>query len=308
MSSIETHSPAAPLAVIETDAFCERCGFNLRSQPIWRDERLGLLVCRCPECGGHQSATGRASALSPWLHRLALLLTIAWVALSLAYAAALFGSLFGLQAFASEQLTVQTMRDEEGAPVQFNWANNKQTIVRADGSPKPVASRHVTISRELHPILGGPQPPAGQYYLRHDALIWLLIGTTFFAACLYAAMAIVAAGTWFWRPRWRYVWLALPVVVGTLVVAVILSNDRSDYPYVTVDEDPILITHVHRTEIAVVAIVAVGQTLLFAAALLTGRKLVRGVLLVFAPPGVRQLFAFLWHCDRKTMPPAKATI
>lgn len=298
----------APLAVIETDAFCERCGFNLRSRPVWRDERLGLLVCQCPECGGYQSATGRATALTPWLHRLALLAAIVWVGLSIAYAAALFGSLFGLQAIASESLTVHSMRTPDGTWVNFNWNNGKQTLVKDDGTP--VTADRVIIKRDFGPFIGGPPLPPSHYYFGRtaEARTWLAISGTIFAAGFYAAAAIVAAGTWFWRPWLRWLWLALPVLVCAMVVLLVRADDRTSYyPVNDDDQAPIALVHDHSAEFTIIAVVAALQIAVFALALLTGRKLVRGVLTVFAPPGVRQLFAFLWHCDGKTMPAARAS-
>jgi len=32
---------------LETDLFCQTCGYNLHGQPVSRDERLGILICRC---------------------------------------------------------------------------------------------------------------------------------------------------------------------------------------------------------------------------------------------------------------------
>ncbi len=54
---IETNHPpsatvaGAPVAEVETDAFCSGCGYNLHGQIVTRDERLQILLCRCPECG-----------------------------------------------------------------------------------------------------------------------------------------------------------------------------------------------------------------------------------------------------------------
>lgn len=67
-----------PLSQVETDAFCD-CGYNLHGQPVWRDERLDFLVCRCPECGRH-AAAGRFTGIhSAWLHRLSLGLILTWI-------------------------------------------------------------------------------------------------------------------------------------------------------------------------------------------------------------------------------------
>src|SRR4051812_19229538 len=76
---MEDHPPTARgVSVVETDAFCD-CGYNLHGQVVWRDEGLGILVCRCPECGRH-AAAGRFTGIhSAWLHRLSMALVILWV-------------------------------------------------------------------------------------------------------------------------------------------------------------------------------------------------------------------------------------
>ncbi|MDB5300946.1 MAG: hypothetical protein JWO87_2609, partial [Phycisphaerales bacterium] len=52
MNEIESEAQVGPvISNIHTDTFCESCGYNLHTQAVVRDERLGLLICRCPECG-----------------------------------------------------------------------------------------------------------------------------------------------------------------------------------------------------------------------------------------------------------------
>jgi hypothetical protein len=67
-----------PVSMVETDVFCD-CGYNLHAQPVWRDERLELLVCRCPECGRHAAAGRFTGVHSAWLHRLSTTLVVVWV-------------------------------------------------------------------------------------------------------------------------------------------------------------------------------------------------------------------------------------
>ena len=59
---------------LETDLFCHGCGYNLHGQIVTMDERLGFLVCRCPECGRFHPAAMGVSATRPWLARLGVLL------------------------------------------------------------------------------------------------------------------------------------------------------------------------------------------------------------------------------------------
>jgi hypothetical protein len=64
---------------VQADAFCEGCGYNLHTQAVTRDERLGILICRCPECGRFSAAGNLTAARQVWLNRLGLGLLIAWI-------------------------------------------------------------------------------------------------------------------------------------------------------------------------------------------------------------------------------------
>src|SRR3712207_1649827 len=66
-------------AQLETDSFCAHCGYNLHGQVVTRDERLDILICRCPECGRHHPAGHQTATTSIWLTRLATALLSLWV-------------------------------------------------------------------------------------------------------------------------------------------------------------------------------------------------------------------------------------
>ncbi len=70
---------AAPSACIELDRFCGNCGYNLRTLPVYHDDRTGIPVVRCTECGRFQSANDASTASRPWLDRLTLLALGLWV-------------------------------------------------------------------------------------------------------------------------------------------------------------------------------------------------------------------------------------
>jgi hypothetical protein len=69
---------------IQTDTFCEGCGYNLHTQAVMRDARLAILVCRCPECGRFAPAGLATTATRVWLNRLILLLLVLWMLFILA--------------------------------------------------------------------------------------------------------------------------------------------------------------------------------------------------------------------------------
>src|SRR6185503_7723206 len=71
--------PAEKYSRLETDTFCLECGYNLHSQAVVRDERLGIFVCRCPECGRYHPAGIGVTATRTWLNRFATLLLFFWI-------------------------------------------------------------------------------------------------------------------------------------------------------------------------------------------------------------------------------------
>lgn len=89
MTALDEHTPAslaerydtgaAPVAVIDLDRFCNHCGYNLRTLPVYRDDRTGIPVVRCTECGRYQAANDGATAVRPWLNRLTGLILWCWI-------------------------------------------------------------------------------------------------------------------------------------------------------------------------------------------------------------------------------------
>jgi hypothetical protein len=45
-----------PVGTVAGDGCCAHCHYSLYSQKVLRDERLSVLVCRCPECGRFTAA------------------------------------------------------------------------------------------------------------------------------------------------------------------------------------------------------------------------------------------------------------
>lgn len=70
---------SGPVGQIQTDTFCEGCGYNLYTQAVTRDKRLGLLICRCPECGRYAVPGNATDAGRPWLQRLGTVLLVVYI-------------------------------------------------------------------------------------------------------------------------------------------------------------------------------------------------------------------------------------
>lgn len=66
---------------VQTDLACDQCGHNLRTQPIRRDPRTRLDLCRCPQCGSfHPTRQAQPPATMPgWAQYLARSLMYLWL-------------------------------------------------------------------------------------------------------------------------------------------------------------------------------------------------------------------------------------
>jgi hypothetical protein len=59
-----------PVSTVQVNSYCAYCNYNLYSQKVSRDDRLGILVCRCPECGRFTAAGAMSTANQKLMQRL----------------------------------------------------------------------------------------------------------------------------------------------------------------------------------------------------------------------------------------------
>jgi len=248
---------------IQTDTFCENCGYNLHTQAVVRDERLGLLVCRCPECGRHAAAGRLTSASRVWLNRFGTGLLIGWV-LFLLTLFALCSLFLGLAAYG------HLMQD-----------------VRFESFQRPAPNR----PGQFYPMM--------RYTLRGDSrsgmendIEWqrrelferaLLIGVT-------ALLGLVAGGLFavlLWHlDGWRRALGLLPALVGCGWSAVAWLNDP-------------MTVWIREWGLRRLTFVCLGESAAIAAGIFLGRPVARGLLHILLPPKLRQHLAFLWAVDGK---------
>ena len=63
---------------VQGDPFCA-CGLNLHGLAITRDDRTGLPLARCPECGRFHASGAADTVVTQWAARFYAALVIAWV-------------------------------------------------------------------------------------------------------------------------------------------------------------------------------------------------------------------------------------
>jgi hypothetical protein len=110
--------PQTPIGQVQGDSFCAHCNYNLFSQIIYRDERLKIAVCRCPECGGFTAGAALGMAATRAQHRTAVGLIVIYVLFLLALFSIGSAILFGLQADVVSELNFR----EFGWWWPFVWA------------------------------------------------------------------------------------------------------------------------------------------------------------------------------------------
>lgn len=296
--------PAAiAIGVIETDTFCDRCGFNLHTQRVWRDGRLGILVTRCPECGAHQAAGRSTTTASAWLKRLAMIGLVWWIGIALAFVVGVFFLNFGITVGSVEELVTDHYETLDGRPVDPEYDSKTGSYfwtVREGAASTRVPEDGVVKRFKLVPALTGQHEKHNtQYYYRSGIPLWgIVVMSAIFAAGLFLVGSILSAATWFWRRGWRWVWLLLPILAAVIVFAVAYSESQAiQNPYrMSAPRE------IGRNLYFSVGAVIVGlQVLVMGIGLWMGRPIARFVVSVIVPPKSRQLFAFLWHADGKAM-------
>ena len=278
--------PLARYTQLETDLFCENCGYNLHGQPVNRDERLGILLCRCPECGRFHPAGYRTTATSVWLSRFAAALLGFWLLVVIAtvvIAAIVFGAITMLH-FDMFTYGVQVVNDRE---VEY-----RSTTTNGTSNWAP-----------YYKDTGEQAPPAVDYRYRVRDFPRRNHNDRWEIQMMLATMALFAVGTgfltgmlavvflWHW-PRRRYLYVALvPFASAAFVAALILTYDFYDYirPW-------LLQRTLYYAAIECIAVIL---------GIYAGRPIARLLIRMFIPPRPRQHLAFLWRIDNKT-PPAPA--
>jgi len=278
--SIPTPATAGP-GVLEVDAFCAGCHYNLHGQVVTVDDRLGIAVCRCPECGRFHPAGSGVTTNSVWLRRFATLLLFVWVCAALGVTVLGLLAAAGVSSGSIGPYTDWRTVSLSGKPVVNKLVNGVNIWVE-EGTDTPVNGRLRTIFT-MRPFLTLHNAD-GELDLVAPIVCALSVFLGFLAGTLYVTLL------WHW-PRIRYFWcLLLPLAPAAFLI--FAFGQSSEYEYI-------------RGE--VFARIA-GQTGLQCVGILlgivVGRNVSRTLVRMFVPPKARQLLAFLWQVDGKTIPAA----
>jgi hypothetical protein len=308
----EETPPTAPLErhqYLEVDAFCTNCGYNLHAQPVTRDARLGIFVCRCPECGQHHPAGVGVTASSVWMRRIASGLLVFWVLVVLNAFFWLSVAFGGLIITHIEVLTTTEMVAPDGRLVEYievpppaaagGAAGGAAAMPAAAGTSWVPVYKGTTQPVQTHERVRttnfpNPNPNPNQpvdWRLRYAAI------NAMTAACIaLVGGVLLVVFLWHW-PRRRYLLVMLiPFVAAAGALGLMwLFDAGNEYRNVR--------GWMTRSAAAYAALGAAS----LGVGILIGRPIARGLLRMFIPPKPRQHFNFMWHIDGKAPPAAKPT-
>jgi hypothetical protein len=271
MSAIETGMGPA-VGMVQTDTFCEGCGYNLHTQMVVRDERLGILICRCPECGRYSAVGQTTTAARAWLNRLATILLTGWVFFLLL--------LFALCSLFLGMIAYGHVGDMTEIRPTFNtWA-----------ATRPARPPNRYYQSRYYPFRYGVRQIPNDATDEQTRHLWAQGWLTFFAVLLGLITGVLFSSlVWHCQGRSR-LWGFLPPVAGCGVAGILwFSNPMTE-----------LIRDWGLLQIGLfflVEMVAVGIGLWI------GRSFARGLVRILVPPRPRQHLAFLWITDGKAPTP-----
>ena len=275
---------------MEADAFCESCGYNLHGQPVNRDERLGLMVCRCPECGRYHAAGKAATGASVWLSRVAAGLMGFWILIIL-FAVFWIGMGFGaIQVMHVETLSFNhEVADVDGREVEWTMpaAPNSASIMVYKGTTQPAAGWHN--ERTLVP----PNPGVFHGNWSLGFVLGMALGD---AALGFVTGALLVTLFWHWKRRRYPLVMLLPFLVAAFALYGTIFDSSNEYASIAGWTASRILMH------------AAGQAAAIALGVLLGRPLARGLVRMFIPPKPRQHLAFLWQADGRPVPPVRTAV
>ena len=273
------------VATLEVDRFCEKCGYNLRTQPARRDPRTEILLCRCPECGHFEYARDGVTAGRVWANRLGTVFTMGWMVGFAAIVLALGASQIGItMGTLGEMTTYRPVAAPSATAPASQPALVIPTSIPAITTVTRNGLRTTTIMQQ--PAPGGATVVWKRQVREPDwetrLFLWLMRGLSFVVG--YALVLLVAVAAHHW-PRWAYVIPPLLAGCGAGVLAWI--GVRYDMPDLLEWARPVVVVQ---------AAVFVAGGLV---AVPTARPLARLAASILLPPRLRQVVAFLWLADGK---------
>lgn len=277
---------------LETDHFCQQCGYNLHGQSVERDPRTQISICRCPECGRYAAAGKDGTAGSLWLSRVAATLLIAWCLIAI-NVLGWGGFLLGVWPYVYlSSMTTTIQATPNGQRVEWvqlpasagqKSAPQSRMVIVATGQP----AGEVVRLRALW--FASPDWPPNYRRERDREVMWMT--SILFALAAATSLLLgcfIAVAMWHVR-RSRALWgIVLPILACTVMMVVWNSSED--------------IRLIRGWSFGRAGIFAAIEIIALIAGLRLGRPLARALVRMFIPPRPRQFLAFLWYADGKAIP------
>lgn len=290
---------------LEGDRPCVTCGFNLIGQSIVREEHYGMLIARCPECGG-VAPLMEYPGVSKWTRRLmglmAALLALAMIGVTVGSGGAMFGVTIAGVGQASEDLAHQ---------IEFKHAEEvRQSQPSANaasaGAPGALPAPHVIVTGHSR-IADAPKEWVARQDLSgihraHGG--WDAVVREYGVLLIPLALASVVAGaflgiTALHQRRWRLAALGLlpiGVFASFLAIATLGGPGRWQSPSETAAFDYMALRVGGTAGLFALVVITV--------AILTARPIARAFIRLMLPPRLRAPLYPLWEADG--LPPPRA--
>jgi hypothetical protein len=294
------------VSTLAGDRPCTGCGYNLVGQPVVRESRYQMLIARCPECG-QVASLQEYPLLGRWVGRWTMLLAAGWFLAVLLLAAATGGLLYGLSTAVAQSasepfavwLTQRQFDDLKALEAAGALPQDAQWVVTQSPGATPYSALVPSWSskqdfRALLVEAGGWRRGVDFGALKG----WIGVAVAMFVAGCVWALA-------FGHRRGR----------GLLLTGVIPIALAVFFALLTWISNATTATNLQWAGAIWVADQLVGDpfiwmtiafgTVPFAAGLLLGRPITRGLATILLPPRFRSALALLWTTDGLSPPPAR---
>ncbi|MFH1748349.1 MAG: hypothetical protein ABIG44_15055 [Planctomycetota bacterium] len=278
------------VAYVETDRYCDNCGYNLRTQAVRPDPRTGILLSLCPECGSFLAARDNVTAGRAWLRRLGTMLVLIWIPMVIGGAIGLWTAQVGVTFGTFDELTTyERVPVTKPAPTTSTAAPTQPAVDPFTGSVLPAlaslpaiqttrvgGATTITISGTGSTQSSIWRPVPRSNIDEWDVFIVFMHILSGLLGFLLVMLAMVTVPHW---RRWGYLILAITAsLTAALLVFSIMYYDMPElFDWFT----PYILT--------LGAVHLVGGL----AAVMIGRVVMRFVATVILPPRLRQVLAYL---------------
>ncbi len=207
------------VAHVEVDRFCDQCGYNLYTAPVGKHPDLNLLLVRCPDCGHVHAARDQATSGSIWMKRLAVPLTIIWLAILLSIPFFAVMAQIGMNIGSVEEAREYVNREYTSADGSITTLRTR--IIDPDYPESPQEKLFINMFRTLFFTLGLVTTTIATVVLPHWYK-WAHIAVAVFLALLAPLFLCIFIHYEFatpWPEGLRFAYVYFGLFVGASIIA-----------------------------------------------------------------------------------------